>query len=265
MMCGRLPVGAGSGHVNWQHLKPQLRSGMRTIADAVAEAALLLGAVLRAVWELVRPAFVLALNILVALILLFEEWGWRPLSNLLAWLARFRLWAMAEQLIASLPPYAALLVLAVPSGVLIPAKLIGVYMFATGHFFLAAVVIVLAKITSTALIARLFLLTKPALMQIPWFARAYEAFVPWQEALFARIRASWVWRYGRVVKWRVGHAMRHGWLTLRPRVIAAWREAKLAVEPLSLRLRSGWRQMLARLSPERRSAPRQLPPPDHRR
>ena len=52
-------------------------------------------------------------------------------------------------------------------------------------------IIVAAKFASTALIARIFLLTKPALMQIPWFAYAYGVFVPWQEALFARVRSSW--------------------------------------------------------------------------
>ena len=47
------------------------------------------GAVLFA-WEFVRPVIVLVINVLVALILLFEEWGWRPLSALMARLARFR-------------------------------------------------------------------------------------------------------------------------------------------------------------------------------
>ncbi len=44
-------------------------------------------------------------------------------------------------------------------------------------------------------------------MQIGWFQRAYDFFVPWQEALFAWIRGSWIWRYGRVVKWRAGNAI----------------------------------------------------------
>ena len=98
---------------------------------------MLLGRVLLAAWELVRPVLVLALNVIVALILLFEEWGWRPLSALVARLARFRLWAMAELWIAGLPPYGALLTLAVPSVILIPAKLLGVYLLATGHFVTA--------------------------------------------------------------------------------------------------------------------------------
>ena len=159
------------------------------------------------------------LNIVAALLLLFEEWGWRPLSNLLAQLARFRPWAILEQWIAGLSPYGALVALAVPSGVIIPAKLIGVYFLATGHFVLAGVVILCAKLIGTGLVARIFLLTKPALMQIGWVRTAYERFVPWQEALFARVRASWIWRYGSVsLKWRARNYMRvrRSWSTLRP-------------------------------------------------
>ena len=78
---------------------------------------MLLGRVLLSAWDFVRPVVVLALNIVAALILLFEEWGWRPLSALVARLARFPLWAMAERGIASLPPYGALLALAVPSNI----------------------------------------------------------------------------------------------------------------------------------------------------
>src|SRR5205085_93538 len=53
------------------------------------------------------------------------------------------------------------------------------------------------------LIARLFMLTQPALMQIGWFASAHDTVMPWKEALTARVRASWAWRWGRVWKERV--------------------------------------------------------------
>jgi hypothetical protein len=55
----------------------------------------------------------------------------------------------------------------------------------------------------TAIVARLFQLTEPQLLRIPWFAWAYGRFMPWKEALTAWVRASWPWRYGRVVKERV--------------------------------------------------------------
>src|SRR3569833_1476710 len=78
-----------------------------------------LGASVRALWQIARAPLAMLLNVLLALLLLFEEWGWRPLSNLLAKLARFRPWALLELWIAALPPYGALAALAVPSAVII--------------------------------------------------------------------------------------------------------------------------------------------------
>lgn len=248
----------------WEQLRLRLEALGRELGHLLSELTLLLGRALLSAWEAVRPAVVLALNVIVALILLFEEWGWQPLSNLLARLARYPLWAKLELLIAGLPPYWALLALAIPSAVLIPAKLLGVYFLTTGHLISAGVVIFLAKIASTALIARVFLLTKPALMQIGWFARAYEIFVPWKDALFARIRASWVWRYGRVVKWRAKNYMREVWVTLQPRLAAAWREVAPMVSRTRARMRALWSEIRLRLSGPRRDVQRQLPPPDDR-
>ena len=246
----------------WQQLKASLDAALRQLRYAIGNTAMLTGRVVRLAWKSVRPIFVLAINVIVALILLFEEWGWRPLSALMARLARFRLWALTELWIAGLPPYGALFTLAVPSVILIPAKLLGVYLLATGHFITAGAIIVAAKLASTALIARIFLLTKPALMQIPWFAYAYGVFVPWQEALFARIRASWPWRYGRIIKWRVKNYLRTVWLSLRPRIEARWRALKPKLRALGRSLRSVMQEVYARISPPRRREPRQLPPPD---
>ena len=60
-----------------------------------------------------------------------------------------------------------------------------------------------AKLLGTALLARIFMLTKPALLQIPWFAAGYAKFMPWKDALFAKIRVSRTWRYGRMLKTRL--------------------------------------------------------------
>lgn len=175
-----------------------------------------------AIWSVARGPLIAALNVLAALLLIFEEWGWRPLSNLLGQLARFPLWARAELWVAGLPPYGALVALAIPSAILFPTKLVGVYLLAIGQVAAATVLLLAAKLASTALIARIFLLTKPALMQIEWFANVYNTFVPWQEAMFAWLRSSWIWRYGRVIKRRVRNFARRSWALWRPRLLAAW-------------------------------------------
>jgi hypothetical protein len=169
-----------------------------------------------------RGPLIAALNITAALIILFEEWGWRPLSDLLGRLAKFAPIAAVEQLLARLPPYAALVALALPTSILVPLKLLAVWLLANEHFVSATLLFLGAKVASTALIARIFILTKPSLMQIGWFARAYNWFVPWKDALYAQIRASWAWRYGRIVKARVETEVRQAWRRLSPRMSEVW-------------------------------------------
>ena len=159
-------------------------------------------------------------EVLLALIVLFEEWGWRPLASLLARLGRWRPWAMVESAIADLPPYAALGVFALPTALFFPLKLLAFYFIAKGQAMLATGVFMLAKVLGTALVARIFQLTQPALMRIAWFAWSYDLFVPWKDALFARIRETWAWRYGRVVKVRVKKAAAAAWERAKPGITA---------------------------------------------
>ncbi|WP_290990016.1 hypothetical protein [Hyphomicrobium sp.] len=179
--------------------------------------------ILRTAWTISRGPLIAALNIFMALIILFEEWGWRPLSDLIGRLAKYAPVAAAERFIAGLPPYAALLVLAFPTALLLPLKFVAVWLLANGHFATATLLFVGAKIASTAIIAHLFILTKPSLMQIGWFARGFNWLMPWKDALFAQIRGSWVWRYGRVVKARAKDAVAKLWARTRPQVAALWR------------------------------------------
>jgi hypothetical protein len=174
----------------------RIRRVLLTALSALREAA-------RAIWSVTRKPVLFTLNILAALVILFEEWGWRPLSDLLARLAKYRPWAAIERGVASLPPYPSLLVFAAPSALLLPLKVVALWLLARGMVASAAALFLGAKVVSTALVARIFLLTKPALMRIPWFARAYGWFMPWKEHLFAIIRASWAWRYGRMLKTRL--------------------------------------------------------------
>jgi hypothetical protein len=178
---------------------------------------------LRTAWGIARGPLITALNIIAALIILFEEWGWRPLSDLIARLARYAPVAALERWIAGLPPFAALIVIALPTTLLLPLKFVAVWLLANGHIATATLLFLATKIASTALIARIFILTKPNLMQIAWFARAYNWFIPWQDALFAQIRSSWVWRYGRVLKTRIRLEIGKAWTRLRPRVEDLWR------------------------------------------
>ncbi len=147
---------------------------------------------------------------LLALVILFEEWGWEPLAALLARLARWRFFAWLESRIARLPPWAALVLLLVPMAVLFPVKLVALYLFGMGHAFSGLVLLLGAKLVGTALVARLFSLTQPALMQLAWFARWYPRFKGWKDLWLERVRASGPWRATR----RIKAAVRAWWAAL---------------------------------------------------
>lgn len=136
----------------------------------------------------------------IALVLLFEEWGWAPLAALFARLARLPLWAWLERKITSLSPYGALLVFGVPMLALLPVKLLALYLFGLGKATSGLVVLIAAKILGTALMARLFQLTQPALMRLAWFARWYPRWKSWKDGLLAQVYQSAPWRWVQQLK-----------------------------------------------------------------
>ena len=140
---------------------------------------------------------------LLALLILFEEWGWEPLRRALTWLGRIPVMRRIEAVVARLSPPAALAVLLLPTLGLVPVKLLALWLIAQGAALAGLVVIVVAKVIGTAVLAWLFSLTQPALMRMPWFAAGYRRWYGWKEALLAWVRASWAWRTGRAVKLRV--------------------------------------------------------------
>ena len=88
------------------------------------------GPALRAIWGVARPVLKRVLEFLLALVIVFEEWGWRPLADLLGRLARWRPWAAVESVIIRLPPYAALVVFVLPSALLLPLKFLALFLVA---------------------------------------------------------------------------------------------------------------------------------------
>ena len=145
---------------------------------------------------------------LLALVILFEEWGWEPLQRLMAHIARLPLLAWLGRRIAALPPHAALAVFFLPALALLPVKLAALWLIGQGHPLFGVLLILGAKLVGTAVVAHLFALTQPALMHLPWFARLYTRWSVWKAALLAQVRASWAWRAGRVVKRRVAQRLR---------------------------------------------------------
>lgn len=135
-----------------------------------------------------------AFGFLVALVILFEEWGWEPLQAALGRLARWPPLAWLESQLQRLPPYAALAVFALPALALLPVKLGALALISRGHALDGLLLIVAAKLIGTAIVARLFALLQPALMQLGWFARGYARWTAWKTHWMERVRASAAWQ-----------------------------------------------------------------------
>jgi hypothetical protein len=150
----------------------------------------------------------------LALLILFEEWGWEPLQRVLARIGQWPGFRWIERRISALPPYAALALFIVPSSLLLPIKLLALLLIERGQPVLGTLVILAAKLVGTAVVARLFALTRPALMRLAWFAHAYGRWTDWKDALLAQIRASAPWRLARALK----ADLRRHWAALKARL-----------------------------------------------
>ncbi|KQV88331.1 hypothetical protein [Pelomonas sp. Root1237] len=148
------------------------------------------------------------IRVVLALLILFEEWGWEPLRRVFALLAKLPLIRQFEALLQRLPPRWAFVVLVLPSLLILPIKLAAVWLVAEGHVMLGVGIVVAAKLLGTALLAWLFQLIQPALMQLPWFARFYARWTAWKTELLAWVRASSAWRTARAIKLRVKRLFR---------------------------------------------------------
>jgi hypothetical protein len=140
------------------------------------------------------------LVVLAALLLLFEEWGWEPLAALVARLAKLPFFSWLERRIRALPPYAALSSFAVPALMLLPVKIGALFLVARGYGVLGVAILLVAKVAGTAILAWLFDLTRPTLMQLGWFARTYPRWKAWKDRVMEELRNSQVWRSGRRIK-----------------------------------------------------------------
>lgn len=58
-------------------------------------------------------------------------------------------------------------------------------------------VILAAKVGGTALTARLFMLTQPTLMRLPWFARLFTRWMAWKTRVLDSLRHSPAWQTAR--------------------------------------------------------------------
>jgi hypothetical protein len=130
--------------------------------------------------RLTRP-----LLVLLAFVFLLEAWLWEHLkpivARVVAWIPWVAFKAQVAAAIERLPPYATLLVFLVPVVLLLPIKFLGLWMLAHGLWLGALAVLGLAKVVSLGVTAFIFELTRPKLLQLPWFRWLYEHVLSWIE------------------------------------------------------------------------------------
>ncbi|HEV7815171.1 MAG TPA: hypothetical protein VGP06_08755 [Janthinobacterium sp.] len=145
-------------------------------------------------WLTFRRWLLAPLVYLAALFLLSEEWLWRVGAGLMAYAGRLPPLRTLAGWIARLPPYPALLLFVFPAVLLFPVKILALLAIAHGHVWSGVGVILAAKLGGAAAVARIYVLTRPALLTLDWFARRHAAFIAFKERCIARLRASAAWR-----------------------------------------------------------------------
>lgn len=153
--------------------------------------------------------------VVAALWLFLEEWVWDGLVALTKWIARLPVFRGLEARIQRLGPKAAMAAFVVPWLLMLPIKVLGLWLFGTGRFWAGVAVFVVGKLVGTAVLARLFTLTRPALLQIGWFRRLYDWFTRVRDRVYAYVRS--LRTYQAVRKW-LG--------AVRTRVRAWWRRLR---------------------------------------
>lgn len=143
---------------------------------------------------------IIFLQFVWALLVLFVEWGWHPLSEMLISFTRFAWVARLEKKIENLSPYPALFIFLVPVGALFPIKLFALWMLVHGYLLVAVGSILFAKVFVTAILAHTFKLTKHKILLIGWFAVFHDKFVSWKRKIFLILRRSSVWQFGRTIR-----------------------------------------------------------------
>jgi hypothetical protein len=92
--------------------------------------------------------------------------------------------------IEGLGPYQSFALLAVPTSLVEPLKLVAVAVAGDGHWITGTVMIIAAYAASLLLVERLFSIVKPKLLTLPWFARLWCWVVTARGKVFGLFRSA---------------------------------------------------------------------------
>ena len=173
-------------------------------------------------WKLVKKVLTAPFCLLAAIIIIFEDWLWDDLARIAAFFGQLPILRTIEALITSLPPYLSLIVFAVPSLLLIPVKLLAVYFVAHGQATMGLVTVIAAKVIGTAVIARLFTITRPKLLRIPWFVWLHDRVVAFKTRIYSYLHATAIYRTVHEYRLRLRNTIRAWMLSRRSSFRRRW-------------------------------------------
>lgn len=134
------------------------------------------------------------LDLVVGLVILLDE-ILRPLYRpLIARFAALRLVARLEAAIGRLPPYGALIALAIPFAIVEPLKLLGLVFLARGALTAGIVATAIGHLAGFLLVERVYHAGRAQLLTIPWFARIMGWIDAIRQVVIGRIKASAAWQ-----------------------------------------------------------------------
>lgn len=165
---------------------------------------------------------------LAALLLLMEDWFWDLGLALVRLVVGWPPLRALERRIVALSPYAALCAFVLPAILLLPVKILALLAIASGHPFSGVAVIIIAKIGGAALVARLYVLTLPVLLTLPWFARWHHTFMLHKDHWVGRLKGSDAFRRASMLSAMMRGAARAALARLRPRSFGARRASRPA-------------------------------------
>lgn len=146
-----------------------------------------------------KRALEIAVVPFAAAVVFVEQVLIRYLNVMMAAVARWPVVARFEAWLVTLPPWGAVLAFALPSIIILPVKVSALWFAAHHRFALATASVVLGKILATAILARLYRILRPTMMQLRWFAWADTKFFAWRDWAYAFVRSLPAWQQAKAL------------------------------------------------------------------
>jgi hypothetical protein len=130
----------------------------------------------------------------LAAIFLVEDLLVRSFGQAMGAFARLRVVARFESWARRLRPWQALLLFILPAVIFLPVHLLALWAFASRRVLLGIGIYIAGKLAATAVVGRILIVCRPALMQYRWFTRADCWVTRTRGRIHAVIEATALWQ-----------------------------------------------------------------------